>query len=171
MSGDQLQLYKQHGFRSKRSCETQLSVTIDSIARTLVDIILLDFSKAFDNVAHQRLLHKLQYYGVHGLTLQWTKDFLNNRLQQVLLDGHTSSTAEVLSGVPQETVLGPLLFLTFINNLPEVTNSEARLFADDCLLYSPIFSRKDTEDLQQDLAALEDWEKQWQMAFHPEKNV
>ena len=77
----------------------------------------------------------------------------------------------MLSGVPQGTVLGPLLFLTFINDLPEVTNSEARLFADDCLLYRPIFSRKDTEDLQQDLAALEDWEKQWQMAFHPEKCV
>jgi hypothetical protein len=59
----------------------------------------------------------------------------------------------------------PLLFLTFINDLPEVTNSEARLFADDCLLYRPIFSRKDTEDLQQDLVAMEDWEKQWQMAF------
>ena len=130
-----------------------------------------DFSKAFDTVAHQRLLHKLQYYGVRGRTLQRTKDFLNNRLQQVLLDGHTSSTAEVLSGVPQGTVLGPLLFLTFINDLPKVTNSEARLFADDCLLYKPIFSRKDTEDLQQDLAALEDWEKQWQMAFHPEKCV
>ena len=102
---------------------------------------------------------------------QWTKDFLNNRLQQVLLDGHTSSTAEVLSGVPQGTVLGPLLFLTFINDLPEVINSETRLFADDYLLYRPIFNRKDTEDLQQDLAALEDWEKQWQMAFHPEKCV
>jgi hypothetical protein len=69
---------------------------------------------------------------VRGRTLQWTKDFLNNRLQQVFLDGHTSSTAEVLSGVPQGTVLGPLLFPTFINDLPEVTNSEARLFADDC---------------------------------------
>jgi hypothetical protein len=79
-----------------------------------VDIILLDFSKAFDTVAHQRLLHKLQYYGMRGRTLQWTKDFLNNRLQQVLIDGHTSSTAEVLSGVPQGTVLGPLLFLTSI---------------------------------------------------------
>jgi hypothetical protein len=108
---------------------------------------------------------------VCGLTLQWTKDFLNNRLQQVLLNGHTSSTAEVLSAVPQGTVLGPLLFLTFINDLPEVINSEARLFADDYLLYRPIFNRKDTEDLQQDLAALEDWEKQWQMAFHPEKCV
>jgi hypothetical protein len=95
----------------------------------------------FDTLAHQRLLRKLQYYGVRGRTIQWTKDFLNNILQQVLLDGHTSSTAEVLSGVPQGTVLGPLLFLTFINDFPEVTNSEARLFADDYLLYRPIFSR------------------------------
>ena len=75
---------------------------------------------------------------------------------------------QVLSGVPQGTVLRPLLFLTSINDLPEVTNSEAHLFEDDCLLCRPIFSRKDTEGLQQDLAALEDWEKQWQMTFHPE---
>ena len=167
---------KQHGFRSKRSCETQLAVTIDSIARTIadggqVDIVLLDFSKAFDKVPHERLLHKLQYYGVRGETLRWIRDFLTNRTQQVLLDGYTSSTAEVLSGVPQGTVLGPLLFLTFINDLPEVTNSEARLFADDCLLYRPIYNKSDTELLQKDLAELEKWEKEWQMAFHPEKCV
>ena len=167
---------QQHGFRSKRSCETQLAVTIDSIAQslaegTLVDIILLDFSKAFDKVPHERLLRKLGYYGVRGPTLQWIRDFLTNRQQQVLLDGHHSSTAEVLSGVPQGTVLGPLLFLTFINDLPEVTQSEARLFADDCLLYRPIKTTEDTKILQQDLSALEKWEKEWQMAFHPEKCV
>ena len=108
---------------------------------------------------------------MRGPTLQWIRDFLTNRQQQVLLDGHHSSTAEVLSGVPQGTVLGPLLFLTFINDLPEVTQSEARLFADDCLLYRPIKTTEDTNILQQDLSALEKWEKEWQMAFHPEKCV
>ena len=166
----------QHGFRSRRSCETQLAITIDTIARTLdeggqVDIVLLDFAKAFDKIPHQRLLHKLQFYGVRNNTLRWIEDFLHCRQQQVLLDGHTSSTAEVLSGVPQGTVLGPLLFLSFINDLPDVTKSESRLFADDCLLFCPVNSAEDSKRLQQDLAALERWEKEWQMAFHPEKCV
>ena len=166
----------QHGFRSRRSCETQLAITIDTIARTLdeggqVDIVLLDFAKAFDKVPHQRLLHKLQFYGVRNNTLRWIEDFLHCRQQQVLLDGHTSSTAEVLSGVPQGTVLGPLLFLSFINDLPDVTKSESHLFADDCLLFCPVNSAEDSKRLQQDLAALERWEKEWQMAFHPEKCV
>jgi hypothetical protein len=144
----------QHGFRSKRSCETQSSVTIDSIACTLadggqVDIILLDFLKAFDTVAHQRLLRKLQYEPYNRSRTSSTTDCNKSSSMAKLHQ-------QLLSGVPQGTVLGTLLFLTFINDLPEVTNSEAHLFANYCLLYRPIFSRKDTEYLQQDLAALED---------------
>ncbi|KAK3104780.1 hypothetical protein FSP39_009959 [Pinctada imbricata] len=169
----------QHGFRSKRSCESQLVSTINEIARNLgergqVDIILLDFSKAFDKVPHRRLAHKLGYYGIRGTkcsTLQWIRDFLTNRTQQVLLEGHKSSTAPLLSGVPQGTVLGPLLFLLYINDLPERTTSDARSFADDCLLYTPVKSRSDTETLQKDLDSLVKWEEEWQMAFHPEKCV
>ena len=90
--------------------------------------------------------------------------------QSVLLDGTRSSEADVLSGVPQGTVLGPLLFLAFINELPESTrNSDARLFADDCLLYRHIASNNDSALLQQDLTALERWEETWQMTFHPAK--
>ncbi|MEW8548082.1 MAG: reverse transcriptase family protein, partial [Candidatus Thiodiazotropha sp.] len=167
---------KQHGFRRRRSCESQLITTIEGIASKLrsgrdqVDIILLDFSKAFDKVPHQRLLHKLEYYGVRGGTLSWIKEFLSGRSQQVILEGQKSSQKEVLSGVPQGTVLGPLLFLAFINDLPEVVKtSEARLFADDCLLYRHIRHENDSSDLQTDLSALEDWETKWQMHFHPEK--
>ncbi len=164
----------QHSFRSKRSCESQLIITINDIAKGLeagnqVDIVLLDFSKAFDKVPHQRLYHKLNYYGVRNNILSWITDFLSNRTQTVLLDGNKSSTAEVTSGVPQGTVLGPLLFLTFINDLPEETSSDARLFADDCLLYREIKTSADTEILQRDLTALERWESTWQMAFHPQK--
>jgi hypothetical protein len=102
----------QHGFRSKRSCETQLVITIEEIARKLangeqVDIILLDFSKAFDKVPHRRLLHKPKYYGIRNNTFLWIQDFLNHRTQEVQLEGHKSTTADVLSGVPQGTVLGP----------------------------------------------------------------
>ena len=167
---------KQHGFRRRRSCETQLIATIEGIASKLrtgkdqVDIILLDFAKAFDKVPHIRLLHKLDYYGIRGGTLSWIKEFLSGRSQQVVLEGQKSSQKEVLSGVPQGTVLGPLLFLAFINDLPDVVKtSDARLFADDCLLYRHIRNDKDSVDLQTDLTALEDWETKWQMRFHPEK--
>jgi len=165
----------QHGFRARRSCETQLLWTIQTIASKLkgrgqVDVILLDFAKAFDKVPHRRLLHKLQYYGIRGSTLGWIGSFLANRKQQVLLEGEKSSVADVASGVPQGTVLGPLLFLAYINDLPDcVTSSESRLFADDSLLFRFIQDQQDADLLQKDLTALEKWESDWQMKFHPEK--
>ena len=165
----------QHGFRSKRSCETQLIGTLQSIAsklkgRNQVDVIQLDFSKAFDKVPHQRLMHKLQFYGIRGNTAKWIQSFLSNRKQKVLLEGEMSSEKDVLSGVPQGTVLGPLLFLTYINDLPDcVASSDTRLFADDSLLFRVINSQQDADNLQKDLTALEKWESEWQMSFHPEK--
>ena len=165
----------QHGFRAKRSCEAQLITTIQKIASSMsskgqVDVILLDFAKAFDKVPYQRLLHKLDYYGMRNSTLRWIESFLSHRKQSVLLDGTRSTEADVLSGVLQGTVLGPLLFLAFINDLPEMTkHSDARLFADDCLLYRHISSMQDSALLQQHLTALEGWETTWQMQFHPQK--
>ena len=110
----------QHGFRPKRSCETQLITTHHDIARLLdipdikqVDAILLDFAKAFDKVPHRRLTHKLQHYGITGPTLHWITAFLTHRTQRVLLDGSSSDSVTVSSGVPQGTVLGPLLCLLY----------------------------------------------------------
>ena len=132
-----------------------------------VDIIVLDFSKAFDKVPHQLVLQKLDFYGVRGDTLGWIQSFLSYRRQQVVLEGTSSSQASVISGVPLGTVLGPLLFLAFINDLSECTSSDTRLFADDSLLYRHIRSNSYAEAIQRDLDALEEWETRWKRKFHP----
>ena len=163
-----------HGFRVKRSCESQLLITIDDIALNMeegdqTDIILLDFAKVFDKVPHDRLLHKVEFYGVRQNTIEWIKQFLTNRTQSVIFENHKSDPLDVVSGVPQGTVT--LLFLAYINDLPEATSSSARLFADGCLLFRRIRKIQDTIDLQNDLSSLEEWERKWQMCFHPEKCI
>ena len=140
----------QHVFRYKHSCETQLLLTVHGIAsihdsNIQVDIGILDFSKAFDVVPQQRLLNKLDHYGINGSIHAWIGSFLGRHSQKVVMDGHKSKPAPVVSGVPQGTVLGPLLFLLFINDMPsEVTQgTRIRLFADDCLIYHLIHCLND----------------------------
>jgi hypothetical protein len=129
--------------------------------------MLVDFSKAFDKVSHERFAAKPHHYGVRGPTLNWIKSFLAGRTQWGTVEGVTSDTAPVTSGVPQGRVLGPLLFLIYINDLPSKVNSSARLFADDCPLYRHIKTNEDTTSLQDDLSNLQDWERDWQMHFNP----
>ena len=100
----------------------------------------IDFSKAFDTVPHDGLLSKLKHYGIDKHIWQWISNFLKKRKQCVVVDGVSSGLVDVDSGVPQGTVLGPILFLLHINNLPSIVSSKVRLFADDCLIYRQIKS-------------------------------
>ena len=164
----------QHGFRSQHSCETQLVNTIEDLAKGLnyhqqLDLIILDFSKAFDVVGHQRLLSKLDHYGIRGKTLLWLQDWLTGRTQRVVVDGESSDDAPVLSGVPQGTVLGPLMFILYINDISTETSSSIRLFADDSLLYRIVKGTQDASMLQWDLNQLCRWAQSWQMDFNPIK--
>ena len=164
----------QHGFRSKRSCETQLTMLIEEILRNMkdgkqTDIILLDFSKAFDKVNHEKLIFKLHNYGIRGKTLSWIKAFLNGRSQTVVLEGDCSMEVPVTLGVPQGSVLGPILFLAYINDLPDKVKSQVRLFADDTTAYLAITKLSDSDQLQADLDILQEWELRWDMQFNPSK--
>ena len=169
----------QHGFRSQRSCETQLVQFFHDLVSNLdralnrnhrqTDVIIMDFAKAFDKVPQWRLLYKLDYYVIRGSTHKWITSWLSGRLQKVVLDGQASDPVPVLSGVPQGSVLGPVLFLIFINDLPENIRSSVRLFADDCELYRNIESPMDTQILQDDLNSLAQWETDWQMKFNVAK--
>ena len=165
----------QHGFREKRSCETQLIMLVDELAKNMqmgkqTDLILLDFSKAFDKVAHEKkLLLKLHQYGIRGDTLNWIKDFLDNRKQTVVINGINSDEVPVSSGIPQGSVLGPILFLAYINDLPEQVKSRVRLFADDTAMYLAIRLTTEGQVLQTDLACLKQWEKMWDMQFNASK--
>ena len=165
---------QQHGFRKKRSCETQLLELVDELAHNMeggaqTDIVIMDFAKAFDKVNHSLLLHKLHHYGVQGSINQWIQSFLRDRTQAVVVEGAVSDSAEVKSGVPQGSVLGPCLFLAYINDLPDRLTSLTRLFADDTAVYRLVSTIQDQDQLQKDLQTLQEWEKSWDMQFHPGK--
>ena len=117
----------------------------------------------------EELLTKLDSYGITGPIHTWLRTFLTQRHMQVVVEGDTSSKVPVESGVHQDTVLGPLLFLCHINDLPLSVTSKVRLFADDCLLYRTITSQQDHIDLQKDLTELENWANKWGIRFNAKK--
>ena len=162
---------KQYGFMSGRSTTLQLLTVLDKWTEALdtgysVDCVYMDYPKAFDTVPHRRLIYKLSTYGITDKVISWVKDFLSNRIQQVGVQGEESSWRSVTSGIPQGSVLGPLLFVIFINDLPDCVTSEAYLFADDTKIFRIITKQGDREELQQDLQKLDEWSKKWLLKFH-----
>ena len=154
-----------HVFREIRSCETQLTMMVEELARNacagkLTDLILLDFSKAFDKISHSKLLWKLHQYGIRGNALNCIHAVLGNRSQSVVLEGEESESVPVISGVPQGSVLGPILFLIYINDLPHQIATT---------VYLTMEGGDSHRVLQNDLDSLSIWESRWDMEFNPSK--
>ena len=166
---------QQHGFRSGHSCLTQLLHHFDNILENFLngndtDCIYLDYAKAFDKVDHTLLIRKLSKYGIHPKIIAWIESFLQGRTQQVVVEGQLSFAALIISGVPQGTVLGPILFLMFINDITQcVSSSVIRCFADDTRIMKAISLTPDMSLLQHDLDRVTQWSIRNNMSLHEDK--
>ena len=158
----------QFGFIPGTSCSTQLLLLLDYLTSHLysINVIYLDFQKAFDTVPHRRLLQKLISFGIHGNVLKWIESFLSNRRQQVVLNSHISCFIPVTSGVPRGSVPCPLLFTMFVNEIPSTVLSPVLMFADDTKIFRVIRNGQDYTALQNDLDLLHRWSQQWQLKFN-----
>ena len=168
---------RQHGFLAEKSCATNLVGLCDSLALSLnenirTDVIYFDFAKAFDSVNHDLVLLKLKNkFGIDGRLLKFLTDYLRDRQQRVLVAGNFSAMKNAQSGVPQGSILGPFLFVLFINDIPEGISAETQLslYADDTKIWRPIKTGDDISRLQKDIEYLHDWSLQNKMKFHPNK--
>ena len=164
----------QHGFRTRRSCLTNLLEFLDLVSDYVdegipVDAVYLDFQKAFDKVSHSKLLVKMARYGIDDGVVRWVGNLLSGRRQRVVIEGVASGWEWVLSGVPQGSVLGPVLFIVFIDDIDEGIRSTVLKFADDTKLVARVGSEEDRERLRQDLIELFKWSEDWQMLFNLDK--
>ncbi len=164
----------QHGFRRKRSCLTNLIEFFHGMLSEYdqcraIDILYLDFQKAFDKVPHRRLMSKIRALGVRGVLAEWIENWLTDRRQRVVVNGETSSWASVTSGVPQGSVLGPLLFIIYINDIDVGIVSRIAKFADDTKLGANASSNDKIEELHSDLIKIGEWSERWQMPFNLDK--
>ena len=133
-----------------------------------LDIMYLDFCKAFVKAHHRRLLVKIEKYRIKGKVLRWLREFLNNRKQRVMVNGAHSHWRNITSGIPQGSVLSPILFLIFLNDLPKVVKCLIKLFADDAKLYQIIKSNQDSDDLQIHVGKWK-WAIIWKVLFNSKK--
>ena len=166
----------QYGFISKRSASLQLLTVLQLWCNILdengiIHDINMDFRKAFDTVTHRRLIKKVESYGIKGDILLWLEAFLRERKQKVTVNGSSSEWCDVTSGVPQGSVIAALLFVIYINDLPENIKSHIYLFADDCKFFREIITLEDIDIMQEDLDTLYEWSQKWLLTFHPDKCV
>ena len=165
----------QHGFRRGLSCETQLCATYHDISRNVdnghtIHSVIMDFAKAFDKVPHQLLMQKLsEVPDINKEVLHWIHNFLLERKQRVVVKGKASAELPVTSGVPQGSVLGPTMFLVYINDLPKHINCNISLFADDTLIYQVVDNVTDKQNFQTNIASLHAWADTWGMSFNTNK--
>ncbi|CAM5175590.1 unnamed protein product [Natator depressus] len=161
----------QHGFCKGRSCLTNLLEVFEGVNKHVDkgDPVDIDFQKAFDKVRHQRFLCKLSCHGIRGKILSWTENWLKDREQRVGINGKFSEWRGVTSGVPQGSVLGPMLFNLLINYLEKGVKSKVAKFADDTKLLKIVKTKADCEAFQKDLTKLSDWATKWQMKFNVDK--
>lgn len=174
MSANNLFSQSQFGFISGRSITLQLLKVMDTWTEILegggeLDVVYLDIKKAFDTVPHNRLMMKLKAYGMGDQLVYWIKALLNRRKQKVVVRGSSSEWKDVVSGVPQGSVIGPLLFVIYINDLPDNIESSVYMFADDTKCFKEIGSSGDQGSLQRDLDRLQSWSVDWLLEFHPAK--
>ena len=166
----------QSGFVQGDSTVNQLVDIYNTFCKALdegkeVSAIFCDISKAFDRVWYKGLLFKLEAVGIRGSLLNWFTDYLDNRVQRVVLPGTSSSWASVSAGVPQGSILGPLLLIVYINDIVEDINSKIRLFADDTSLYVIVDNPTDaTEKLNSDMEKIHQWAAKWLVTFNPSKS-
>ena len=174
METNKLVFESQHGFRNKKSCLTNLLEFTKYVSDWVdegkpVDVVYLDFQKAFDKVPHERLMVKLESLGIRGKVLNWIREWLKDRSQRVVVNGAESDWARVTSGVPQGSVLGPILFIIFINDLEAGIKSKFVKFADDAKLAQAVHNVEGRDSLREDLRILYKWSEKWQMNFNLEK--
>ena len=167
---------KQFGFITGRSTVLQLLHVLNIWIEILdqggdLEVVYCDFMKAFDKVPHRRLIHKIEKYGITENILGWIESFLSDRTQCVVINGTKSDCAAVTSGIPQGSVLGPILFVIYINDLPEVVNKDSYvyLFADDTKVFREVKSEDDRKILQNDIDRMVEWSNTWMLKFHPDK--
>jgi len=168
LSKEMLIKKSQHGFLPRRSCLTNLleyleKVTMEVDKGNPVDVVYIDFQKAFDKVPHKRLIHKLAVQGINGNVRRWIADWLRERKQRVVVNGYCSDWLAVESGVPQGSVLGPLLFLIYVNDIEDGIESKVLKFADDIKILREVSTKVDVETLKLDLQAVAEWSTKWQM--------
>ena len=174
MNANSLACTAQHGFKAGHSTVTNLLDALNVWTEALmhkhpIDVIYLDYAKTFDTVPHQRLLRNIYSLGIQGTAIDFIRAFLTRRRQRVRVNRSYSTCENVISGVPQCSVLGPMLFTLYVWDAPQVVKCIVSMFADDTKLYTVLTDCNSNLKLNNDLAIMQTWSSRMQMTFNIEK--